>query len=238
MRRDESIEREFLGLKNGILDPAAIVHSKADRLTEIDTRTGSHVHHEAGSQFRFIAFHSGLAEALTPENYNQRVEQSHAAARNLAKLAGLPDVEHLGDVSPEVFEAFENKLDTIERKRAAHFFSEVERVDRAVDAWRTGATETLGELMCASGMSSIQNYECGATPVKDLYEILNATEGVHGARFCGPGFRGCCVALVQGDGIEDIVSRAGAAYAQKHPDLAQRSWVLECEIVDGVELIR
>ena len=64
-------------------------------------------------------------------------------------------------------------------------------------------------------------------------ELLNATSGVHGARFSGAGFRGCCIALVEQDAIADIVAAVHPAYGARHPQLAELCWVLDCGSADG-----
>ncbi|CAH8253286.1 unnamed protein product [Arabidopsis lyrata] len=54
-----------------------------------------------------------------------------------------------------------------------------------------GNLEEFGNLISASGLSSIENYECGAEPLIQIYKILLKAPGVYGARFSGAGFRGC-----------------------------------------------
>jgi galactokinase/galacturonokinase len=91
--------------------------------------------------------------------------------------------------------------------------------------------------MTESGESSIRNYECGSPPLIDLYHALVETEGVHGARFSGAGFRGCCVALVEPRAIERVANRVGAAYARRHPDLAEHASIVLCDTNDGAAII-
>lgn len=238
VRLDEQIETGFLGLKNGVLDPAAIVYGKAHSLTSIDTRNCSFEHFTAPAPMKFVAYHSGVSAPLTPANFNRRVEESLRAAELLSAAADLQlDQPRLGDIGDEVYAAFADALPALEARRAKHFFGETRRVRAALEAWRAGDAAALGDLIRASAQSSIENYECGATPVKDLLAILNTTPGVYGARFCGPGFRGCCVALIEHDAMEDLVARAASRYARLHPQLARRSWVLECELADGAGMV-
>ncbi|MFQ6638251.1 hypothetical protein Gotur_016964 [Gossypium turneri] len=37
------------------------------------------------------------------------------------------------------------------------------RVRKGLEAWASGDLRAFGELMTASGLSSIKNYECGTT---------------------------------------------------------------------------
>ena len=234
VRLDKVIETNFLGLKNGILDPAAVVFGRDNALAEINTRNYSIQHHQAGGEFCFALVHSGLQEALTPANFNLRVDESLAAAQALNKLAslGLHDPK-LGDIPVSVFAEYVDKLEPILARRAQHFFSESERVKCAVDYWQEANESALGELMRASSLSSMNNYECGAGPVRDLVTILNTCPFVWGARFCGPGFRGCSLALVKDNCIEEMAEWVLSRYTDRHSQLAEKSWVLKCRLVDG-----
>ncbi len=231
---DKVIETEFLGLKNGILDPAAIVFAERGKVAEIDTRACTARLHESPEPLSFIAFHSGLAEPLTPANFNSRVEESLQAAQRLSEVAGLGlTAPRLGDVPAAVFDVHAAELTPLEQRRARHYFEEAARVQAGVGAWQAGDPARLGALMRDSARSSVENYEVGATPVRDLVDLLNATSGVYGARFSGAGFRGCCIALVERDAIADIVAEVHPAYGARHPQLAELSWVLDCGSADG-----
>jgi len=91
-------------------------------------------------------------------------------------------------------------------------YTECERVRRGVGAWRAGDLVQFGACVSESGLSSIENYECGTEALIELREILLRTPGVLGARFSGAGFRGCCVALVW----RCMAHQAAAAVATEH----------------------
>ena len=46
-------------------------------------------------------------------------------------------------------------------KRARHFYSECERVEEGVVAWKAGDIQKIGYYIFESCDSSIHNYECG-----------------------------------------------------------------------------
>ncbi|OMO89159.1 hypothetical protein CCACVL1_07993 [Corchorus capsularis] len=120
-------------------------------------------------------------------------------------------------------------------RRAEHYFSENDRVTKGVEAWASGDLKYFGQLMSASGLSSIINYESGCEPLIQLYEVLLKAPGVFGARFSGAGFRGCCVALVGADGAEEAANFVREEYPKLQPVLAsqlnQDTAVLICEAV-------
>lgn len=199
-----------------------------------------------------LAF-SGLREALTATGYNQRVVECRSAAASLAAMAaetagasgpdgstppatrigrgredgeGDGEVVLLSDVTRETFEAHGSTLPDHERRRAAHYFAETSRVAAGAVAWRRGDLVEFGRLMTSSGLSSIDNYECGCVPMNDLRAIAANTPGVFGARFSGAGFRGCCVALAGVSGAQLAAEAIRAKYAAAHPDLAHRAHVI------------
>ncbi|TYI88097.1 hypothetical protein E1A91_D04G182900v1, partial [Gossypium mustelinum] len=65
------------------------------------------------------------------------------------------------EVKPEVYEAHKFKLEPNLAKRAEHYFSDNMRVRKGLGAWASGDLRAFGELMTASGLRSIKNYECG-----------------------------------------------------------------------------
>lgn len=238
---DQAIENGYLGLRNGILDQAAILVSRRDHLSVIDCRLLRHSVLPAGDElpsFRVLIAFSGLRQALVATDYNRRVDECREAATTLLAAAGRPGEEPLlGHISALEYETHAASLDGAAARRAAHVFGEMERVRAGIDAWSQGDVAQLGRLMSASGHSSIHNYECGAPPLVDLYEILCATEGVYGARFSGAGFRGCCVALVAADAALSAAEQVRRRYAEVRPDLAAEAPVLLCDSDDGARIL-
>lgn len=65
----------------------------------------------------------------------------------------------LRDVPYGIFCEYKDRLSENRRKRTSHFYTEQQHVKDGVKAWRTGNLEKFGQLMFASGRSSIENYE-------------------------------------------------------------------------------
>lgn len=74
-----------------------------------------------------------------------------------------------------------------------------------------------------------------------LYKILLRAPGVFGARFCGAGFRGCCLAFVDADLASQAVSFIRKEYLEAQRELAEQlkqdSAVLICESADSARVI-
>jgi galacturonokinase len=115
------------------------------------------------------------------------------------------------------------------------------RVIKGREAWASGNLEEFGKLISASGLSSIENYECGAEPLIQLYKILLKAPGVYGARFSGAGFRGCCLAFVDAEKAEAAASYVKDEYEKAQPEFANNlnggKPVLICEAGDAARVL-
>ncbi|EEF47980.1 galacturonokinase isoform X2 [Ricinus communis] len=243
---DRIIENEYLGLRNGILDQSAILLSSHGCLTCMNCKTKEHklIHpSKLLKPYKILVAFSGLKDALTNNpGYNSRVAECQEAARFLLKASGNDNLEPLlCNVELEAYQMYKCKLEPILAKRAEHFFSENTRVIKGFEAWASGNIEEFGRLISASGLSSIQNYECGCEPLIQLYEILLRAPGVFGARFSGAGFRGCCVAFVDANFAAEASSFIKEEYLKAQPKLAtqinQHSLVIICEADHSARLI-
>jgi len=238
---DQAIENGYLGLQNGILDQSGILLSRRNHLTYIDCATTRHqlipAAHSTPPWSLVLAF-SGLKKALVGTDYNRRVAECRAAARILLDAAGrTEETPLLGRVHPREYTEHKGRLPEPLSRRAAHFFSEVERVHRGAEAWRQGDLREFGRLMTASGESSIRNYECGCPPLVDLYRILVRCEGIYGARFSGAGFRGCCIGLAARAHAAEAAEAIQRAYAECQPHLAAEASVVVCHSDDGARFL-
>jgi galactokinase len=242
---DQYIENVYLGLNNGILDQSIILLSDAKHLTYLDCQSVQVQMIDSPFQqndFEVVVVHSGINETLMGTDYNRRVAECQEAARLMLEWAGydVPDPSTslqrgsghsnlaLRLVPEEVYHTYGQRLSEKLGKRAAHFFTEMQRVREGIAAWHKGDLDALGKLISASGASSINNYECGCEHLITIYEILNACPGVYGARFSGAGFRGCCIGLVNPAHKGNIAGEIHRRYPQIHPDVAGKYGVYFC----------
>ena len=209
----QAAENQYVGVRCGKLDQSCIVLSRANHLLVLDCQDDSYTllpWNTGNQEIRFGVFFSGLERSLATSDYNRRQDECREAAFRLianAHQAGLPVIpEHtsyeqggavLRDVPVEIYEAYRSALPEKLARRADHFFGEMKRVEKGVEAWKAGDLDTYGSLVFDSGMSSITNYECGCDELITLFHILQNTPGVLGARFSGAGFKGCCMALIE-----------------------------------------
>ncbi|XP_038879630.1 galacturonokinase isoform X2 [Benincasa hispida] len=224
---------------SGLSSSAATKDFKLIRPLDMESSLKS----ETQKEYQILLAFSGLKQALTNNpGYNHRVAECQEAAKILLNASGNSHVEPLlCNVEQETYEAHKSQLETNLAKRAEHYFSENTRVLQGLEAWASGRLEDFGKLIAASGRSSIVNYECGAEPLVQLYEILLRAPGVCGARFSGAGFRGCCLAFVDANYAAEAVDFVWTEYTKVQPELAAQmnpeTAVLICEPGDCAHII-
>ncbi|MGZ9223600.1 MAG: GHMP family kinase ATP-binding protein [Anaerolineales bacterium] len=224
VQMEYELEHDVLGLQIGFLDPLTIVHGKRNALLFMDTITASvkPIFDSPSNNSAWIVAYSGVSRELTKSGFNTRVMECREAASMLKE-----DAQRLSDVPRELFEEKKVTLPENLRRRAAHFYGEVERVHRGAKAWEDSDMELFGKLMNQSCESSIRLYESGSEILIQLHEIASDTNGVYGSRFSGGGYGGCVVALAKRDLAENATMEIADIFSACHPELPSAVYVVE-----------
>lgn len=237
----QDAENNYVGVSCGKLDQSCETLCKKDHLLFLDTRDDSYEQIPVSpgmKPFKIAIFFSGLERSLAGSRFNMRVDECRSAAYALKAFSGMEygkfEETYLRDVPVEVFRQYEGQLPEPWRKRAEHWYTEFERVQKGVEAWRKGDMDTFGKLSFESGMSSIVNYETGSDELRVLYEIMTRTDGIYGGRFSGAGFKGCCMALVDPAFEESILETVEKQYLAAFPQLKGKYSAHICDSADGV----
>jgi len=236
-------ENKYVGVSCGKLDQSCEVYCRKDNLLYMDLLDDSYElipTHPNMKPYKIAIFFSGVERTLAGSAFNMRVDECRSAAYALKAFAGLPygkfEETNLREVPREVYEQYKDKLPENWRRRAEHWYTEFDRVQRGAEAWRRGDIEEFGRLSFESGYSSIYNWETGSPELKTLYEIMTQTEGIYGGRFSGAGFKGCCMALIDPACEESITEKVTREYLKAFPHLEGKYSVHICESADGVKL--
>lgn len=236
-------ENKYVGVACGKLDQSCEVYCKKDHLLYLDTQDDTYElisQPEQMKPYKFAIFFSGLERSLAGSAFNMRVDECRSAAYALKAYAGMEygkfEETSLRDVPVEVYHQYKDRLPENWRKRAEHWYTEFERVQKAAEAWRSGDIEAYGKLSFESGYSSIHNWETGSPELIKLYEIMTKTEGIYGGRFSGAGFKGCCLAIIDPAYEESIIETVTKEYLNAFPHLEGKYSVHICESADGVKL--
>lgn len=236
-------ENRYVGVACGKLDQSCEIYCRKNNLLYMDMKDDSYELipvNPSMKPFGIAIFFSGVERTLATTKFNMRVDELRSAAYALKAYSGMDygkyEETNMRDVPTEVFQKYKENLPEAWRKRAEHFYSEFERVQNGVEAWRRGDIEKFGKLVTESGWSSIYNWETGSPELKRLYEVIVETPGVYGGRFSGAGFKGCCIALIDPSREEEILETVEKEYLNSFPWMRDRYSAHICYSADGVLL--
>ena len=236
-------ENKYVGVSCGKLDQSCEIYSKKDHLLYLDTLDDSYElipTHPNMKPYKIAIFFSGVERTLAGSKFNMRVDEARSAAYALKAYAGIAygkfNETYLRDVPYEIFAEYKQRLPENFAKRAEHWYTELQRVEKGAEAWRNGDIDEYGRLSFESGKSSIYNWETGSPELKSLYEIMTHTDGIYGGRFSGAGFKGCCMALIDPAFEEAIKEKVTREYIKEFPQLEDKFSIHICESADGVKL--
>lgn len=239
----QAAENKYVGVSCGKLDQSCEVYCKKNHLLYMDLQDDSYELIPTNPNmkpYKIAIFFSGIERNLAGSKYNMRVDECRSAAYALMAYAGMEygkfNETNFRDVPYEIYQQYKDRLPETWRKRAEHWYTESERVERGAEAWRNGDIEEFGRLCFESGWSSIHNWESGSPELKKMYEIMTETEGIYGGRFSGAGFKGCCIALINPDYEESIIKHVSTEYLKAFPELTGKFSVHICKTADGVRL--
>jgi len=242
IKLSKEVENNYVGINSGTLDQSCELYSKKDNLLYLDTSTGDYnliPGNPNMKPYELAIIFSGVKRTLVGSAYNTRVDELKSASYSLKALSGMEYGSYkdsvLRDVPREIFEQYKDKLPVNFYKRALHYYDEMDRVKRAVNAWKNGDIDTFGKISRESGESSIYNYEAGSNELKSIHEIMNNTDGVYGGRFSGAGFKGCCVAIIDPSYEETIKREITKRYLEKFPEYRKSFDIYFCQTADGCD---
>ncbi len=236
----QQAENEYVGVSCGKLDQSCEVLCRKGQLLYLDTKDDSFdllPKQDGMKPFKIAVFFSGLERSLVGQKYNMRVDEVKSAAYALLAYAGA-DYGKFGEtfmrsVPEDLFTRYGDRLPEPWRRRAAHYFGEMRRVEAAVAAWRRGDISAFGRISTESGRSSIELWETGSEELKAMYEIMTETDGIYGGRFSGAGFKGCCMAVIDPAFEESVCQNVTEKYKRLFPALADKYRCCVCDTADG-----
>ena len=207
-------ENNFNGCNCGIMDQFAVAMGKKDNAIFLDTSTLKFEYAPIElKDARIIITNSKVKHSLVDSAYNDRRQE---CADALAALQKDLDIESLGELSPEEFEANKGLItDPVQLKRAKHAVYENQRTIDAVASLRAGDIARFGELMNQSHISLRDDYAVSCEEIDILVDLAWKIPGVIGSRITGGGFGGCTVSIVKNDSVDTFIESIGKAYKEK-----------------------
>lgn len=207
-------ENNFNGCNCGIMDQFAVAMGKKDHAIFLDTSDLSYEYAPCildGA--KIVITNSKVKHSLVDSAYNDRRNECAAA---LKALQSELDIQALGDLTPEEFEAHKSLIkDEIQLQRAKHAVYENQRTIDAVTALKAGDIESFGKLMNQSHISLRDDYDVSCEEIDILVDLAWKSPGVLGSRITGGGFGGCTVSIVKDESIDTFIETIGKTYLEK-----------------------
>lgn len=203
-------EREFVGVRCGIMDPFAVGYARPSHLLWLDCKDESIEHLPLDTRrVRIAVVDTNVRRQLAQSAFNQRVEECRLAFEMLAPHA--VGATCLRDVPLDVLDAHAAELPPPIQRRARHVVEEVARTFAARAALMRGDLFTFGAQMSAAHRSLAEKFEVSVPELDCVVEAAQAWDGVYGARLTGAGFGGCAVVLLArdaDDGFAEWIARS------------------------------
>ena len=207
-------ENNFNGCNCGIMDQFAVAMGKKDHAIFLDTSDLSYEYAPCildGA--KIVITNSKVKHSLVDSAYNDRRNECAAA---LKALQSELDIQALGDLTPEEFEAHKSLIkDEIQLQRAKHAVYENQRTIDAVTALKAGDIERFGKLMNQSHISLRDDYDVSCEEIDILVDLAWKIPGVLGSRITGGGFGGCTVSIVKNESVDTFIETIGKTYLEK-----------------------
>lgn len=207
-------ENNFNGCNCGIMDQFAVAMGKKDHAIFLDTSDLSYEYAPCVLDgAKIVITNSKVKHSLVDSAYNDRRNECAAA---LKALQSELDIQALGDLTPEEFEAHKSLIkDEIQLQRAKHAVYENRRTIDAVTALKAGDIESFGKLMNQSHISLRDDYDVSCEEIDILVDLAWKIPGVLGSRITGGGFGGCTVSIVKNESVDTFIETIGKTYLEK-----------------------
>lgn len=207
-------ENHFNGVNCGIMDQFAIAMGKENMAIFLDTADLSYTYAPVALKgAKIVIACSNKKRGLGDSKYNERRRECEEA---LAEIQKVKNIQTLGELSGEEFEAVKDAIGSdIRKKRAKHAVYENERTVKAVEALKNNDILRFGQLMNASHDSLRDDYEVTGRELDTLVEEARKVEGVIGSRMTGAGFGGCTVSIVKDEAIDRFIEEVGKNYLER-----------------------
>jgi len=207
-RLAQRAENEWVGMRCGIMDQMIAAVGREGHAVLIDCRTLTTRPVPLPDRTVVVVMDTATRRGLVESAYNERRRQCEDAAAFFG-------VRALRDVSLEMLERADQRLDAASARRARHVVTENARTLAAADAMCGGDAPALGALMTESHRSLRDDFEVSSIALDTMVDIAQEQEACYGARMTGGGFGGCAVALVDRAAVDSFVARVTEEYERR-----------------------
>ncbi len=199
-------ENEFFGKKSGLLDQIGVGYGGVVGIdfSNIDNPQVKRIKFPF-DDLHFVLINTGGDHSSLSDLYSQIPLDMH----NAAKATGH---NFLMETNMKEVEEVEDKLTQMEYNRAVHFFSENERVKKAIKALELKNKKMFLDAINESRVSSTNNLrnmmvenQYAGSPLEACDLFLKASEGKGAIKINGGGFAGSVIAVIETPYLDKVI---------------------------------
>ncbi|MFO7815049.1 MAG: galactokinase [Halanaerobiales bacterium] len=217
----QKAENNFVGVNCGIMDQYISALGEKDNALLIDCESYEYKRVPLkDKKYEILIIDSKVERGLVDSEYNKRREQCHNVVNFFKNNVG-EEVQTLRDININELFRYEQKLNDLDYKRAAHVLTENRRVLKFSEYLENKEYKKAGNLMYASHLSLKEEYEVSTEELDFLVKKALELKNVLGARMTGAGFGGCTVNLIKSSDKDQIIESLKQSYLNeynKEPD--------------------
>jgi len=206
------VEREFIGLRGGIMDQYASVLSESNQLLLLDCNDLSHTSIPFEEHVHLFLINTNVHRELTESGYNNRSDECALAVQ---QIKAHMHINSLRDITKEELLRLESIMDVLPFKRAKYVIDENQRVHDTVDALTRSDWHRLGQILYAGHEGLRTEYEVSIAELDFLVEYTRTEGWIFGARMMGGGFGGCTINVSKHKPSEAFIIRLTKDYHRR-----------------------
>lgn len=209
----KSVENDYLSLKCGIMDQAAIALGKKNKAILLDCDKFNYKYFDINlDDYSFAILVTNKKRKLTESKYNERVDECTKA---LNILKNNYDINNLSNLDVSNLSEIKKLLnDDILYRRVRHIITENNRVKLFINSLKNNDIKNIGKILNDSHSSLMLDYEVSGIHL-DTIVMLAKKYGAIGARMTGAGFGGSAVCLIKNDKFEMMKQNVIKDYKNK-----------------------
>ncbi|MFN4191236.1 MAG: galactokinase [Pseudothermotoga sp.] len=217
-------EREFVGVRCGVMDQFTAVFAKKDYAIFLDTSNLKYQYVPLNfADLEFALIDSNTKHELSSSEYNKRREECEKVLKTLNKKS-FREIDY-DDLSI---------LDPLLRKRARHVLDENKRVLLAVRALKNSESFLLGNLLYESHVSLRDLYEVSCDETDFIVGFVKGELGILGARMVGGGFGGSVLVLARAGHIDKVFIELEKSYFKM---FGKKPTLIKIKSSDGANMV-
>lgn len=209
-------EWAWSGVRGGIMDQYASIHSKEGCAFVLDCRKGAihpdYHHIPLPANLTLLVANTNVKHDLVGTPYNDRRASCERAAAGIQATFPSRKVTHLRDADMKMLEESKDRIDPEDYQRALHVIREDVRTLACGDALKAGDLQRAGQLVNESHEDLSKVYEVSCPELDTMVKLVRTYPGTYGARMMGGGFGGCTICLVEPEKADAIIAQLTVDY--------------------------